>query len=116
MTEPTAGRAGVPAPTVGLSLPSSPAVDAALDQHRAAIQTHAADPTAETAEVKRRAAVELRYQRWVARGGPAIEEAHIAARREALAAGLPVPTHLVSEHTSRAAGDFYARYSESREG
>lgn len=73
MTEPSAGRAGVPVPTIGLSLPSHPAVDAALDQHRAAVQAHAADPTAETREAKAKAALELRYQRWLARGGPALE-------------------------------------------
>jgi hypothetical protein len=115
MTEPSAGRAGVPAPTVGLSLPSHPAVDAALDQYRAAVQTHADSPTEETREAKAKAGNELRYQRWLARGGPAIEEAQIAQHEQAVTLGLDA-RDIPPRHTSRAAADLYARYDASREG
>lgn len=69
MTAPTGGQASLPTPTVGLSLPNSPAVDAALDQYRAAVRAHADNPTAESRDAKAKASGELRYQRWLARGG-----------------------------------------------
>lgn len=70
MTEPTGGRADMPTPAVGLALPKNPAVEAALDQVNAAKQAYRDSPTAENKEAYNRASNELRYQRWIARGGP----------------------------------------------
>lgn len=58
----------------------------------------AKDNESVTAELKR----ELRYARWVQRGGPADEEAALAAEDGA--------------HTNRAVADLYARWLTEQEG
>ncbi len=70
MSDPTGASASMPAPAVGLALPRHPAVEAALDQLNAAKSAYRNDPTAANKEALNRASNELRYQRWVARGGP----------------------------------------------
>ncbi len=70
MTDPTGASANMPAPAVGLALPHHPAVQAALDQVDAAKKAYRDDPTEENKAAYNRASNDLRYQRWVARGGP----------------------------------------------
>jgi hypothetical protein len=70
MTDPTGASANMPAPAVGLALPKNPAVEAALDQANAAKQAYRDDPSADNKAAYNRASNELRYQRWIARGGP----------------------------------------------
>lgn len=70
MTDPTGASANMPAPAVGLALPKNAAVEAALDQLNAAKDAYRNDPNADNKAAYNRAANELRYQRWLARGGP----------------------------------------------
>lgn len=70
MTESTGASANMPAPAVGLALPHNPAVQAALDQLDAAKKAYRDDPSEANKAAYNRASNELRYQRWVARGGP----------------------------------------------
>lgn len=70
MTEPTGASASMPAPTVGAVPPQNPAVQAALDQVGVAKRVYRDNPTAENKGAYHRACEALRYQRWVARGGP----------------------------------------------
>jgi hypothetical protein len=45
-------------------------VEAALDQLNAAKEAYRSDPSEGNKAAKQQAAVEVRYQRWLARGGP----------------------------------------------
>jgi hypothetical protein len=69
MTDPSGASASMPAPAVGLALPQNPAVQAALDQLGAAKEAYRNDASVENKEAYNRASNELRYQRWLARGG-----------------------------------------------
>jgi hypothetical protein len=69
---------------------------------------------------------DLRYARWVARGGPAVEQERLAAHERAVAerdrlvadnpalAGL-LPA-LPAPHTNRAAAGLFARWLDTQEG
>lgn len=63
---------------------------------------------------------ELRYARWVVRGGPAQEEAALeeaAAERQVLEdAGLEPGEEPAGGHTSRATREMYARWQREQEG
>lgn len=72
MADPTPASAHIPPPQVGTGtvvLPSSPAVDAALDQYQAALNAYRTDPNPDTKAAKAQAAHELRRQRSLLRGG-----------------------------------------------
>lgn len=62
---------------------------------------------------------ELRYARWVQRGGPAEEEAALAAAAEARQvledAGLEAPEDSAGGHTNRATRDLYQRWLSGQE-
>ena len=69
-----AGQVDLPTPTVTTTPgPSTAAVEAAVAAYVQARAAYREAPGHDTQAARRAAAAELRYQRWVARGGPGQE-------------------------------------------
>lgn len=71
----TAGQASLPTPAVVVDNPGpvTAAVQAAVEAYVQARDAYRDRPGEDTQAARRAAAAELRYQRWVARGGPGQE-------------------------------------------
>jgi hypothetical protein len=81
---------------------SAPSVAAALEQAQAAKAVYRDAPDVEARAEHRAASTELRYARWVTRGGPAQETSRLGADQG---------------HTNREVADLYARWlAENPEG
>jgi hypothetical protein len=92
----------------------SPAV--ALEHAQAAKAAYRDDPHEGTRAGHRAASAELRYARWIARGGPQKEAARIAAANAVrLLQGLP-ELDPGEGHTNGEIAMMFARWVESREG